>query len=584
MKNIIRITSLIFALLWAAACQDNGDDTGFTPADPQISFVEQLVEAAKTSGEYTVNIKSNLPWRIESASDWLSFDPANGDGDCEVTISVAANRTLDERTATVSAYILRGSDVTMTVKQAASSASDLAVDYYVKVDGSADNDGLSWETATTLAAAIDRAMGGDSIHVAAGTYIPSVPLTNMKTALDNTFEIHSNFALIGGYPANATAGARPDPVANETVLDGNNAVCHVVAVTAPKLNGMKAILKGFTIKNGTSQHGTVGSTTINGVKFYQSFGAALFVGNSRFEIRDCRISDNTEVRQGTIRFDVGSEALMENCTVADNSTMSGKTYNCGALWADACTLLHINNCTFSGNKASGVAPCIYVYGQNGTTNVLITNSTLSGNAVSPAHATRNGGGVYVRERGNLVIVNSTISGNDTGQGGGIAVYGSATAQSSATIVSCTITGNVSNSGCGLQQVNANGAVNVYNSVISGNTKKSDGTYDDALWSTGNYKISNSVIGSRIYDAAGSAVAGASFDSKTMLGALAANGGVTQTCLLLGGDNPARTYGMSVAELAVLAASLDPTFGEAIYAVDQIGTSREGLNAMGATIK
>lgn len=84
--------------------------------------------------------------------------------------------------------------------QAAASASDLATHYYVKTDGSADKDGLTWETATTLANAIDQAMNGDVIHVAAGSYVPSVPLTGMKTALDNTFEIHSNFSMIGGYP------------------------------------------------------------------------------------------------------------------------------------------------------------------------------------------------------------------------------------------------------------------------------------------------------------------------------------------------------------------------------------------------
>ena len=38
-----------------------------------------------------------------------------------------------------------------------------------------------------------------------------------------------------------------DPVANETILDGDHAVCHVVAVTAAKMNGMKASLDGFTI-------------------------------------------------------------------------------------------------------------------------------------------------------------------------------------------------------------------------------------------------------------------------------------------------------------------------------------------------
>lgn len=424
MKTIFQYLLLTAACAALGACQDFSDDTAFTPETPELSFVETSITAEKATKDYELSIKSNLPWRIECDKDWVSFDPSYGQGDATITVTVAANRTLDERTATISAYVIKGENVTLPVTQAAASASDLATHYYVKTDGSADKDGLTWETATTLANAIDQAMNGDVIHVAAGSYVPSVPLTGMKTALDNTFEIHSNFSMIGGYPADAAEGAVADPVANETILDGDHAVCHVVAVTAAKMNGMKASLDGFTIKNGSSQFSTVGSTTIGGVKFYQSYGAGIFIGNATVDILNCKIVDNTDIRMGAIRVDAGAEALFDNCVVADNATKSTTTYNCGGLWADGAKLLRINNCTFSNNKASGVAPCIYVFGDTGgKTNVLISNTTISGNSVNPEHATLNGGGIYVRENGNLVIVNSTVCGNHSGKGGGIAVYG-----------------------------------------------------------------------------------------------------------------------------------------------------------------
>lgn len=426
MKTIFQYLLLTAACAALGACQDFSDDTAFTPETPELSFVETSITAEKATKDYELSIKSNLPWRIECDKDWVSFDPSYGPGDATITVTVAANRTLDERTATISAYVIKGENVTLPVTQAAASASDLATHYYVKTDGSADKDGLTWETATTLANAIDQAMNGDVIHVAAGSYVPSVPLTGMKTALDNTFEIHSNFSMIGGYPADAAEGAVADPVANETILDGDHAVCHVVAVTAAKMNGMKASLDGFTIKNGSSQFSTVGSTTIGGVKFYQSYGAGIFIGNATVDILNCKIVDNTDIRMGAIRVDAGAEALFDNCVVADNATKSTTTYNCGGLWADGAKLLRINNCTFSNNKASGVAPCIYVFGDTGgKTNVLISNTTISGNSVNPEHATLNGGGIYVRENGNLVIVNSTVCGNHSGKGGGIAVYGEA---------------------------------------------------------------------------------------------------------------------------------------------------------------
>lgn len=232
----------------------------------------------------------------------------------------------------------------------------------------------------------------------------------------------------------------------------------MVTVTAAKMAGMKATLNGFTIKNGSSQFGTVGSTTIGGVKFYQSYGAGIFIGNSTVDVLNCKIKDNTDIRMGAIRVDAGAEALFDNCQVVDNATKSTAAYNGGCLWVDGANLLRINNCTFNNNKTSGVGICIYIFGDTGgKTNVLISNTTISNNSVNPEHATKNGGGIYVRENGNLVIVNSTVYGNHAGKGGGIAVYGSAAKASKTVIVSCTIAGNTNvtaASGPGIQQVNA----------------------------------------------------------------------------------------------------------------------------------
>lgn len=587
MKTIYQYLLLTLACALFGACQDFSDNTAFTPQTPVMSFGEAGIRAEKATAEYPLTIKSNLPWRIECDQSWVSFDPAYGPGDATVTVTVAANRTLDERQATITAYVVKGEGITLPVTQAPASASDLATHYYVKADAAASNDGLSWQTATTLAGAIDLAMNGDVIHVAAGTYVPSVPLTGMKTALDNTFEIHSNFTMIGGYPADAAEGAEADPVRNETVLDGNHAVCHVVTVTAAKMDGMKATLDGFTIKNGSSNFGTAGSTTINGVRFYNTYGAGLFIGNSTVDILNCKIRDNTDIRMGAIRVDAGAEALFDNCEVSDNATKASPAYNCGVLWADGCKLLRINNCTFSNNKASGVGICLYIFGDTGgKTNVLITNSTISGNSVNPEHATKNGGGIYVRENGNLVIVNSTVYGNHAGKGGGIAVYGTAAKSSKAVIVSCTIAGNTtvtSGFGAGLQQAAVGGAIEVYNTLISGNTTA--GAADDVAWfKDASRKVANSIIGSTVYDAGGAAVGGAAFDAATMLGPLGDNGGATKCCVLLGSGNPARQYGMTASELRILGESLDPAFGEAIGTVDQTGASRADLKVIGAVAK
>lgn len=145
------------------------------------------------------------------------------------------------------------------------------------------------------------------------------------------------------------------------------------------------------------------------------------------------------------------------------------------------------------------------------------------------------------------------------------------------IVSCTIAGNTTvtaGNGAGLQQAAVGGAIEVYNTLISGNT--TDGAADDVAWfKDASYKVANSIIGGTVYNADGMAVAGAAFDPASMLSPLGDNGGATKTCVLLGDANPARQYGMSASELKILGETLDPAFGEAVSAIDQTGRFAHG---------
>lgn len=166
-----------------------------------------------------------------------------------------------------------------------------------------------------------------------------------------------------------------------------------------------------------------------------------------------------------------------------------------------------------------------------------------------ARNSRRGGAVYSREYSETVLVNCTVHGNTGGNGGGIALYGASGKESKMTLVSCTVTGNTSLFVGGGVEFTPYTTMNVYNTVVSGNTAANGG--DDlvgtntALAATANLPavLSYAVNGSVVYGAGKVVVAGSSFDPATMLGPLAGNGGSTQTCLLLGTDNPARTLGM-----------------------------------------
>lgn len=578
---------LTLACAGFGACQDFSDDTAFKPTTPELSFVESALQAGKATGEYKLTIKSNLPWRIKSNKDWVSFDPAYGDGDAEVTVTVGANRTLDPRTATISVYVIKGEEVSLTLTQEAASASDLATTYYVKVDGDAANDGLSWAKATTMEKAFELAMNGDIINVAAGRYVPTVPLTGVKADADKTFEIHSNFKMYGGYPADAAEGAVADPEKNETILDGDKKAYHVVCVTAQKMDGMRAVVDGFTITGGSANFGSAGGPTIGGVRIYNTYGSAIFVGNSAVDIVRCKIKDNTDARTGAIRVDKGAEALFSYCEIKNNACRdNGSSYNGGAFWIADCTLTHIDHTTIANNKTSGVGVGVYVLGTGTTTNVLISNSTVSGQSLHAEIDTRAGGGIYTREWGNVVVINSTVYGNHCGRGAGIAVHGTTAAPSKTYVINCTVSGNsniVADYGPGLLQNAAPATVEVYNTLITGNTE-AGGTDANVKLQSSNNKIVSSIVGSTVYDAEGAAIPGVLFEFAKMLGTLADNGGVTQSCVLLGDNNPARQYGMTVAELENLCAGLDPIFGKVLGNIDQLDASRDGKTVIGAVVK
>ena len=153
MKKIRKYGIILFAGLCACAawsCEEDKTDRKFTPKDPVIKLGGD-VEVGKAGGSYTVPIESNLPWRVRSEVDWILLgEVENGMGDGEFTFTVSPNKTLFEREGRVTAWITDEYAQSIRVVQAPSSPEDLEVHWYVKTDGSADNDGMTWETATTL--------------------------------------------------------------------------------------------------------------------------------------------------------------------------------------------------------------------------------------------------------------------------------------------------------------------------------------------------------------------------------------------------------------------------------------------------
>ena len=207
MKHIYKIMVILAAALAFAGClQSVEDNTGFTPQTPSISFSEEVMEVENAGGEISLQLNSNLPWRVKTDATWLTISKENGLEGGTIIVTAAKNRLREIREGVVTAWVTEDYKAYITIRQAAASASE-SFTYYVKTDGNGTADGLSWENATTLPTALELVGEGDKICLAAGTYTPVALISGGETEKERTFEIHSNFTIEGGYPADAATGA-----------------------------------------------------------------------------------------------------------------------------------------------------------------------------------------------------------------------------------------------------------------------------------------------------------------------------------------------------------------------------------------
>ena len=457
--------------------------------------------------------------------------------------------------------------------------------YYVKPVASGEATGLSWENASTLNAALSVSVSGDVIHLAAGKYTPSALITTGTDDLDMTFEIKNNISLIGGYPANPIAADLPSKE-NETILDGEIAVgynaYHVIAITAPAEEGKKVSMSHISIKGGKpASSGT--ALTINGLSYVRTSGGAIIIGGAALELNNCRIFDNSGHNCPGLYAFSNSKVIVEEC-VFENNIGGG---NGASMWIDASTI-DVFNSNFIGNKNAGVGAIQII----ANTKANFYNSTIAFNVsgYNNTTASRNGSGIYIRNGSQVQVVNCTIYGNESnGNGAGIALHTTtAYTGTSVDVIGSTIVNNKSllldNSTAGIFALTTGCAVNVYNSIISGNTAKGTSNFDVAVTSGTTLVTKSSVVGDKVFDGDGVLVSAVTFNRETMLDTLANNGGKSETVKLLLDDsaNPARTYGMTAANLITLGNSLNPVVPESIVAFDQLGNSRSA-SIMGAWV-
>ncbi|MDH4183707.1 MAG: hypothetical protein OEV92_05765 [Nitrospinota bacterium] len=383
-----------------------------------------------------------------------------------------------------------------------SSADTVAVDTFCSLREAVNN--ANSVGADTTSGDCSAATGGDTISIPAGTYTLT-GASGDDANLSGDLDIWQSVTITG-------AGA------GTTIIDGNGAatgdrVIHVRANIVP----WSLTVVGVTITGGMGSLGagiyspgpvTVTNSTISGNSSTTGNGGGIFCSDV-LTVTNSTISGNSGFRCGGIYS--GGALTVTSSTISGNSATD--SYG-GILSLGAAT---ITSSTITGNSAAVNSGGIYSGGA-----LTVTNSTISGNAAK----TGNSGGIYANAGGS--ITNSTISGNSAATwGGGVNNY-----SLGLTINNSTVASNSAANGGGMFSFLAGSNITLGNTIVAGNTGANCASSGGGIppISFGNNIASDNTCNLILAtDLSNNALITGS------LGALANNGGATQTHALLAGS-------------------------------------------------
>lgn len=373
--------------------------------------------------------------------------------------------------------------------------------------------------------------GADTIDLPAGTYTLSIAGADEDAAATGDLDITDDLTITGA--ARAT-----------TIIDGGQK--DRVFQTDPSGGGTITVtIQHVTVQNGQSPDaGPVGG---GGIRNGASSPSGATGGT--LHLIDVAVINNTTTA-GVNGGGLSNDGVM---TIVD-SVVSGNIAGGlgGGIVQNDEGSLSISGTTISGNGATGSGGGLFTgfFSTSASPVASIDGSTFSGNTGST------GGGI-ARNRGNLTVTNSTISGNTATNGGfaGGGIFDAGGFVASMLLVNCTISDNTATPPGAGGGIANNGVIGgsletkLANTIVAGNHAGSDLDFEGGVLSAG-FNLIGDTTGLTVdlnSDTTGDQMGVA----NPHLGALANNGGFTQTHALLSGSpaidagNPAASDGSGV---------------------------------------